>query len=254
MTTSTMKHLNNFFKKFIVLLLWLCVWQLAATVVNQEILIPTPLSTLKALFTISVNPEFYIAVFVSLLRIIIGYTLGIIVGVLGALLCYKFKLFDEFISPILNIVRAVPVASFIILALVWFHSSNLPIFIAFMMVLPMILSCVKDGLYNIDKKYIELSKVYRLSSIKAFFHIRLPFIMPSFISTSLTALGFAWKSGIAAEVICRPDHSLGDMLQEAKIYISTPDVFAITAVVALLSVFLEQIIKYVVRRYTNVKY
>ena len=78
--------------------------------------------------------------------------------------------------------------------------------------------------------------------------------MPAFLSTALTALGFAWKSGIAAEVICRPENSLGNMLQSAKLYISTPDVFAITAVVALLSIILEMLIGRVTRRYTNVKY
>lgn len=248
-----MNRVNKIVKKIAVAAIWLIIWQISATVVKQEILIPTPLSTLKALIALSGQTEFYFAVFISLFRVIAGFVLGVITGVAGALLSNRFKLFDEIFSPILKIIRAVPVASFIILALVWFHSSTLPIFIAFLMVLPMIWTSVKDGLYNIDKKYLELAKIYRLSSIKTFFHIKLPFILPSFISTSLTALGFAWKSGIAAEVICRPDHSLGDMLQDAKVYIATPDVFALTAVVAALSVLLEFIIKRLVRRYTNVK-
>jgi NitT/TauT family transport system permease protein len=108
-------------------------------------------------------------------------------------------------------------------------------------------------LRSIDKKYLELAEIYRLSLIKTFFNIKLPFILPSFVSTTLTALGFAWKSGIAAEVLCRPDVSLGTMLQEAKIYISTPDVFALTAVVAILSLILEAVIKKLLRRYSDDK-
>lgn len=249
-----MQKLTKVLKQTAVLLLWLAVWQLAALAAQQEIIIPSPLATLKALSVLCKSSEFYLAVILSLLRIIAGYALGIAVGVVGALLSHRFGIFKAIFSPILKIIKAVPVASFIILAFVWFRSDILPVFIAFLMVLPMIWSSIETGLSEIDKKYLELAQIFRLDGIKTFFHIKLPFILPSFVSTALTALGFAWKSGIAAEVICRPDISLGDMLQEAKIYISTPDVFALTAVVAALSVLLEFIIKRALRRYTNDKY
>ena len=232
---------------------WLLIWQLAASLVNQQILIPTPLETLKALLTLGTTSKFYTAVLLSLLRIILGFSLGVVFGVIGAILANRFSLFDAVTSPVLRIIKAVPVASFIILALVWFYSDTLPIFIAFLMVLPMIWSSVQSGLKSIDNKYIELAQIYKLKPIKLFFEIKIPFIFPSFVSTALTALGFAWKSGIAAEVICRPNSSLGTMLQEAKIYISTPDVFALTAVVAVLSLLLEAVIKKALRRYTNDK-
>lgn len=249
-----MTQSKKLLKKAAVCLLWLAIWQLAAILINQEILIPTPFSTLKALYTLAATTKFYVAVATSLLRIIAGYSLGIIAGVAGALLSCRFRVFKAICSPLLKIIKAVPVASFIILALVWFHSSTLPIFISFLMVLPMIWSSVESGLEGIDKKYPELAFVYGLSPIKTFFEVKVPFILPSFISTALTGLGFAWKSGIAAEVICRPRASLGNMLQEAKLYISTPDVFALTAVVAVLSLILETVIIKCVRRYTNDKY
>ena len=251
---SIMQKSKNFLKKVAIFALWVLIWQLASLIIKQEILLPSPIQTLEALTTLSRTGDFYLSVLLSLLRIISGYALGIIVGVIGAVLSYRFMWFKAFFSPILKIIKAVPVASFIILALVWFKSSTLPIFISFLMVLPMIWSSVESGLLNIDKKYLELARVYNLSAFKTFFEIKLPFIMPSFISTALTALGFAWKSGIAAEVICRPENSLGNMLQSAKLYISTPDVFAITAVVALLSILLEMLIGRVVRGYTNDKY
>ncbi len=249
-----MKQSKKLFKKTAVLLLWLAIWQFAASLLNQEILLPTPLETLNALITLAQTAKFYLSVSQSLLRIVAGYLLGVVFGVLGAILSHRFAFFKAVFSPVLKIIKAVPVASFIILALVWFRSSTLPIFISFLMVLPMVWSTVESGLCNIDKNYLELAQVYRLSGIKTFFHIKLPLILPSFISTALTALGFAWKSGIAAEVICRPSNSLGGMLQSAKLYISTPDVFAVTAVVAALSILLELLIKRIVGRYTNDKY
>jgi len=243
--------LNKFLKNAVVLIFWLIVWQIAAMLIASEVIVPTPLSTLKALINLAKTSKFYFSVLFSLLRIIFGFLLGVTVGFLGSILAYKSKLFSAAASPALKIIKAVPVASFIILAFYWFKSDVLPVFICFLMVLPMVWASVESGLKNIDKRYLELAKVYKLSHVKTFFNIQLPFILPSFLSTVLTALGFAWKSGIAAEVICRPNLSLGNLLQESKIYISTPEVFAVTAVVALLSIILEWFVKLIVRRYSD---
>ena len=196
-----MKQSKNFLKTAAVLLLWVAIWQFAALIVSQEFLIPTPLSTLKALLRLTKTSEFYLSVLISLLRIVAGFVLGVLAGVLGAVISYRSKTFRAVFSPILKLIKAVPVASFIILALVWLKAASLPVFIAFLMVMPMIWSSVLSGLENIDGKYLELARVYRLDGIKTFFNIKLPFILPSFVSTALTALGYAWKSGIAAEVI-----------------------------------------------------
>lgn len=237
----------------LIALLWLALWQALAVTINQEILLPSPKATLTALFGMLDTAEFYLSVLWSLMRIVSGYLLGIAVGVIGALLSYRSRIFKAVFSPILQIIKAVPVASFIILALVWFRGSTLPIFISFLMVVPMIWSNVKSGLRNIDVKYLELARVYKIKPYKVFFKIKLPFILPSFLSSALTALGFAWKSGIAAEVICRPENSLGNMLQESKIYLEIPQVFAVTAVVALLSLLLELIVKRALRRFSDDK-
>lgn len=249
--------MNNFKKALKIIgvsLLWLAVWQVLASIINQEILLPTPMATLKSLFTLGKTADFYISVLYSLIRIILGYILGVCFGILGGIASNKWHTFDIIFSPIIKIIKAVPVASFIILALVWFHAKTLPIFIVFLMVLPMIWSSVQTSLSTIDIKYLEMAKIYKISKFKTFFKIKIPFIMPALITTALTALGFAWKSGIAAEVICRPENSIGNKLQLAKLYIETPDVFALTAVVALLSILLETAIKKTVKEYLNDKH
>lgn len=251
--TTMQNKLLNALKKAAVLLLWLAVWQLAAAAVDKEILIPSPSAAFSALCVMLRTAEFWLAVLHSVLRICIGYLSGIFIGAIGGLLSYRFDIFRAIFSPILHLVRAVPVASFIILSLVWLKSSELPVFICFLMVLPIIWLDVESSMAQIDRKYIEMAKIYRFSELKILFRIQLPFILPSFAAAATTALGFAWKSGVAAEVICRPASSLGGMLQDAKLYLEIPDVFAITAVVAVLSLLLEQLMKKTVRRLGNDK-
>lgn len=241
---------SKILKKFAILLFWIAVWQFLSMIISRELLIPSPLSTLNALIGLAKTKEFYISVSFSLLRIMIGFVLGVGVGFLCGILSAKSLAFKEITAPAVQIVKAVPVASFIILAFFWFQSTNLPIFIAFLMVLPIIWSTTETALRGIDKKYIEMGQVFRLTKTQIFFKINLPLIFPAFISSALTALGFAWKSGIAAEVIAKPLHSLGGMLEQSKAHLEIAEVFAITAVVAILSLLLEVTLKKLFRRYS----
>lgn len=230
-------------------LVWLTAWQLAAAAVDKEILIPYPRAVFLSLISLCKTSEFWVAVALSLLRITAGYLLGIAAGVTGAVLSSRFKVFKAVFSPVLHIVRAVPVASFIILALVWIKSAYLAVFISFLTVTPMIWSSTESGIENIDVKYLEAAKIFRLNPFKTLFEVKLTFLLPSFTASAANALGFAWKSGVAAEVICRPAGSIGRLLQDAKLYLETPNVFAVTAVVALLSLAFEIIIKRIAKRF-----
>ncbi len=244
---------NKILKKTAILFLWIAVWQFLSMIVAREFLIPSPLSTLNALIRLAETKEFYISVLTSLFRIICGFLLGVETGFLCGIFSTKSRIFKEATAPLMQLIKAVPVASFIILAFFWFKSSDLPIFIAFLMVLPIIWSNTETSLKSIDNKYTEMGQVFGLSSSKIFFRIKLPLIMPSFISAALTALGFAWKSGIAAEVIAKPINSIGQMLESSKTHLEISEVFALTAVVAILSLFLEVALKKLFGRYSYVK-
>ena len=233
-------------------LLWLAVWQLAAAAVGKELLIPYPRAVFLTLAELGKTAEFWRAVLLTMLRITAGYVSGLIVGSVCAVLSARFRVFRDIFAPILHLIRAVPVASFIILALVWIKSAYLSVFISFLMVLPMIWSNVENGIRNLDNGYAEMGRVFGLSPLKILFKIKLPLIMPSFTAAAVNALGFAWKSGVA-EVICRPVNSIGRLLQDAKLYLETPRVFALTAVVAVLSLLIELIIKRLAGRYLNDK-
>lgn len=219
---------------------WIVVWHIAATAINQELLIPTPWRVLQTLSSLVVTAPFWKAVGISLLRICAGFLAALAVGSLLAVLTARFRLIRVLFSPLLHIVRAAPVASFIILTLVWIATDLVPVFISFLMVLPIVWVNVEQGIRRIDPKLKEVAAVYRLGHWRTFWHISVPSVMPFFLTAGVNGLGFAWKSGIAAEVICRPALSIGRELQGAKLTLETPEVFAWTAVVIALSIVLEQ--------------
>jgi NitT/TauT family transport system permease protein len=159
-----------------------------------------------------------------------------------AILSAKFALISELLAPIMLAIKSVPVVSFIILALIWFSSKNLAVLISFLMVLPIIYTNTLTGIHNLDKDLAEMARVFRLPFARRLRYIEAPQIMPFFYSGCEIALGLCWKSGIAAEVIGIPKGSIGERLQQAKVYLDTPDLFAWTVVIVLISYLFERLV------------
>lgn len=240
MQVSISNKLKKLFRSVLVLLFWLAVWQLAASAVAQELLVPSPKAVLEVLRGLLFEPIFWKSAAISLLRVFGGFAIGVLAGVLLAIATSVSPLLHALFSPLLHIIRATPVASFIILALLWLAKSFVPVFVAMLMVLPVMWGNVSAGIASADRQLLELAHLYRFGPLKTIRLIYLPSIAPHFYSGSIASLGMAWKSGVAAEVLCLPSLAVGTKLYYAKIYLETPSLFAWTAVVILLSYLLER--------------
>ena len=239
---------KKFIQSLAAVLFWLAVWQAAAAAVGRELLLPTPAAAINALAENAIQPEFWRSVSLSLVRILLGFASGVVLGVVFGTVTKGFKPADILLSPLLRIIRATPVASFIILALVWINSGILPGFISMLMVIPVVWANTFEGLSSVDVGLLELAKVYRFGRIKTMKLIYLPSLRPYFKAAVITSLGMAWKSGIAAEVLCQPKDSIGIGLYYAKLYLETADLFAWTAVVIILSFIVEKGVSALLKR------
>lgn len=209
---------------------------------------PSPQVVVKTLFALIPTPEFWKTVGLSLLRVLIGYLPGVLLGTLGGILTAKIKVLDVLFSPLLTVVRATPVASFIMLTLVFLGRDTVPSFIVFLMVLPILWASVAEGIKTVDPGLKEVCTAYQLSFSRRMKILYLPHAMPYFSAGAMTSLGLAWKAGIAAEVLCTPKASIGKMVYDAKVYLESAEVFAWTLVVVLLSLLLEKILGYLLER------
>ncbi len=221
-------------------LFWLAVWQIISMVVAQEFLVPAPSVVAVTMWRLMGTTLFWKAAGLTLLRIFIGFAASVVIGCIAAVLTTQLRIADFLLTPPLRIVRAAPIASFIILALVWIKTEQVPSFISFTMVIPLIWANIEKGIRQTDPKLLEMAQVFHFSPLKTLLKIRIPSVMPYFMAACTSGLGFAWKAGISAEVICRPAFSIGRQLQEAKIYLETPEVFAWTITVVVLSILLEK--------------
>ena len=246
MTISTLSR--KIVKGILIFLFWIAVWQIIAMAVDIEFLLPSPLATAKALVFNASTKKFWLSVVYSLLRVILGFVFAVVVGSLLGFVTAKSSFLRSLFAPILHIVRAAPVASFIILALVWINTDILPAFISFLMGLPIIWQTVQTALDNPNKELLEAAEVFNLTKGQMFLYVTIPSAFPAFMSSAVTCLGFCWKSAVAAEVICLPALAIGKGLFTAKQHLESPDVFAYTAVTVILSMLIELLFKWVVKK------
>ena len=183
--------------RILAVLFWIAIWQFASMYLKQEILLASPVSVVRKLFELSFTGNFWQSVGFSFVRIVTGFLLAMFLGIFLAVWAYWSKTVEILIAPVIAVVKSTPVASFIILCLIWIPSRNLSVFISFLMVLPY------------------------------------------FLSACRLSLGMCWKAGVAAEVIGVPSGSIGEKLYNAKIYLNTPDLFAWTIVIIVISFVFE---------------
>ena len=213
---------------------WLGVWQAAAVAIGQEVFLVSPVQAIGTLVELLPQAEFWQRIGFSAGRILLGF------GVL-AVAAEKWEWVDALLAPVMQLVKATPVASFIILALVWVSCSSLSVLISFLMVLPVLYSAVRTGIGSADRQLLEMAQVFRLPLGRRLRAVWLPAVLPAFRQGCSVALGICWKSGVAAEVIGLPDGSIGDALYRAKITLSTGELFAWTFVIILLSAVFEKL-------------
>lgn len=241
--TRTNPVLRRVFKAAAVLVFWISVWGILAYAVDKEVLLPSPLSVLKVFSVLLFQSEFWSSIFASLLRILIGYIAGCGIALILAVLSFRFSVVDALFSPVLSVIRAVPVASFIILALIWIGNDRVPSFTAFLMVLPIVTANTITGLKSADNDLLEVCRLYRAGTLKTTRLLYIPAVRPYFLTAARTSLGLAWKAGIAAEVLCTTlSSSIGGKIYESKLYVETPSLFAWTITVIIISMLIEKLL------------
>lgn len=241
--------LIKYSRKIIVVIFWLLIWELIFLIIDREIYLPSPISTLNILFGLLKEPSTYYIIFISSLRTIESLIISIILGGILGILCGLNKVIDQFINPIMIIIRSTPIVSIIIIAIIWFKSGQVPVFAAVLMCTPVIFVNTKEGILNTNKSLLEMSHIFNISKLNIFKKIYLHHIMPYLNSAIISIIGIAWKATTAAEVLSIPKYSIGKYLFYAKTSLDPASLFAWTLIIIFMSSLLELLFKkYIVRQ------
>lgn len=217
------------------ILLGLLAWEFASLIMQASIILPSPIETVGRLFSLLGSQKFWISSLWTSVRTLMAFGISLLIALpLGLLMGYN-RFAEGFFSLYLAILRSSPVISVILIAMLWFSADLVPIFVALLMVIPLLTGAVCQGVKHQDKTLLEMATSYHWSLYTRIRHIALPTIKPFLQSSSHFALGTAWKACAAAEVLSQPGFGLGSLMQDSRSYLDMAGVFGLTITVILLS-------------------
>lgn len=234
------------------LLFWIGLWFVLSSIVDNSYFLPSPIDTVASLIDLLSESYFYKVIFLSLLRVIAGLALGTLLGVLLATLCYLFPWLKSFVTPIVTLIKAMPVAAFIIILWITVRGSALTILIGVMMVMPIIFQNTLEGYGAINTELRECALVFELPTLTRLKLLVLPTVLSYLAPALITSIGLAFKSQIAAEIIAYTKSSIGQYIFDAKYNLNTPEVFAWALVIISFSILIERLTRLIMRRVRNV--
>lgn len=238
---------KTFLAKTAAVLLALAVWQAVAMLIDSELILVTPIEVIKRLFTVWREPGFFASIAFTSSKIILGFLAAFFIGIgLGAL-AGRFRVAEILLWPWMLTVKSVPIASFVLIILLFVSSADISVFISFLIVLPIIYTNVLSAIKSTDSKLLEAAKLFGTPAKYRLLYISLPQIKPYLISASSVGCGLAFKAGVAAELIGIPTGSIGEALYNAKIYLNSADLFAWTVIIILMSVLFEKLFIFLLR-------
>lgn len=229
---------------------WVALWQIVYERVGKDIIVPSPYDTWLRIKILVGEKEFWEITISSVSRILQGFVWGTVLGTFLAVLTSFSRFFFALFKPIISIARATPVASLTLIMVVWVTNQRVPLFIVGLMVFPIIWGNTYQGIQNTDKKLLEMSKSFSVSAFGRLLYIYIPSVYPYFIAGISTSLGLAWKSGIAAEILGSTQGSVGQQINDAKVYLDSEGKFAWTVIVVVLSIIFERLIVWLLGRTT----
>jgi sulfonate transport system permease protein len=184
----------------------------------------------------------------SLMRVVVGLSLGVVAGVLLALPAGLTRIGDAVLDPPLQMLRMVPVLALVPMFIIWLGIGETPKvgIIAFACVFPVYLN-LHSGLRGADQKLIEAGKTLGLSRLGMLRHVILPGAMPSFLVGLRYAMGIAWLVLIVSEQV-NASSGLGLLILNAQNFLRTDIIVVCLIIYAVLGILTDTLVRVLERR------
>ena len=226
-------------KKIIIITIWLMIWQIVSELTGLELIMASPVSVFKALIGMLGTKVLYITVLKSFINITAGFLIAFILGTILGVIAARFSVLEDFLGPLVQLMKTLPMTSFIILLLIWFGADYVALYISFIVVFPTIYISVITGIRKASVPLLEMAQVFQVPVDKQIRGIYLPSIYAYVENALKTVMGMCWKAGVSAEVIGLVRNSVGEQLYYSKLYFMTADLFAWSIIVVAVSLVFE---------------
>lgn len=219
--------------------LFILLWTVFYLVADNDWLFPSFSSVLRSSGELLKDKDFYIAYGNTLLRVLKTFLWSFVLGVITATTAYLIKPVGKILSPFIAVLRSLPTLAVALLLLIWSTPEKAPVFVGFLALFPILYTGVSNALSVVPNSLKELCKVYNVPVKKQIVKLYLPYSVPYLIEESASALSFGVKLVVSAEIICKTYQSMGELLQNYRIYEAVPKMLAVTLLTVLTGILLE---------------
>lgn len=244
---KTLKKYENIIYPLLSLTGFVAVWAIVSACVGIEMILPSPIVSLKNLAALLAKTAFWQAIGGTLWRTLLSFALSYVFAIIFAVLSAGSKVLHRLLEPIITILRATPTMSIILLAIIWLKSETSPLLIGFLIVFPMCYTAVYEALINVDDRLLNMAKVYNVPKRVVVKKLYIPYIAPTLFSSAKSNISLSVKVIIAAEVLAQTAKSMGNSMQLSKIYLDTADLLAWSVAAVALSYILEGVVSLIKR-------
>jgi NitT/TauT family transport system permease protein len=236
------KSILNVLYPLIALGLVFAAWAIASQIEKKPILMPQLDEIFGKLFALLATSEFWRAVLATLLRTLRTFLLSFALALLLSLIGTFLNPVHRVLSPVVTVLRAAPTMAIILLSTIWLDYDKSPVLIGFLISFPLLYAAMYSALSGVDKRLIEMARVFDVKKSDQIAKIYLPAVLPAVLDSARSVISLTVKVVIAAEVIAQTRASIGLQMMMSNLVFDISTLIAWTITAIALSFFLEFIV------------
>lgn len=223
-------------------------WQVVSAAGAFSGQVPSPGKVLAALIKMFSSPKGWYAVYVSSYRVLIGVAIGLVIATpLGFALGW-YPRFRMTVEPMINFFRALPPIALIPLVIIYLgigEAARISVIVYSSFFVCVVV--IYEGIRSIDPLFIRAAKVLGATNMEIFRKVILPLSVPHLLTATRVAIGIAWMTLVAAELIAA-EAGIGATISEAANYFDIPVVYAGIIVIGCVALAMDRLLRFVSAR------
>ncbi|MFH0773432.1 MAG: ABC transporter permease [bacterium] len=244
-TKNGNKYLKNLLLSLLSFTIVIVLWTILSYGFSlPEITLPSPISVVNDIISLFLLKNLANDVFISLIRISIGFGTALIIGIPLGILCGTNKNFSIFVETNINFLRFIPAASMIPLLILWFGVGEIgKIFLIFIRALPYLILYISNAASSVDKEYMEMARVLGAKNSQLLTAVVFPKIVPQIWNIGRIEFGSSWSTVILAEVL-GANSGLGYRIVLAERYIHISELFGLIIISGGIALLIDYLLRY----------
>lgn len=217
-------------------------------IVGNELIIASPILVIEEIFNLFLSGDFYLSLANTLLRVVVVFAISFVLAVIFGVISSKNKVFERVLTVISSFMRSLPTLAVLLIILVAVSTlasrDFAPVIVSFLSLFPMLYTSILAGINKVNEMLGDMVKVYKIPLFKSVTRVYMPSMAKRLIIDSTTALSFALKLVVSAEILANVFKSIGGLMQTASTYSSTAELTALTILVCFIGLIIELIGKF----------